>query len=71
MKSAVEIQTVIKRRLNKERARNNSAGNSAAQAGAGEMTSLGFSISAVMITKKSGHVQGKDWCDIPGCSSQG
>lgn len=51
MKSAVEIQTVIKRRLNKEGARNNSAGNSPAQAGAGEMTSLGFSISAVMITK--------------------
>lgn len=51
MKSAVEMRTIIKRRLNKERARNNPAGNSPTQAGAGEMTSSGFSVFTVMITK--------------------
>jgi len=51
MKSAVEMRTIIKMRLNKERPRNNPAGNSPAQAGAGEMISSGFSISTVLIVK--------------------
>lgn len=51
MKGAVVMHSIIKMGPNKERTRNDPAGNSPAQAGAGEMTSSGFSISTATITE--------------------